>query len=135
MVSPLHMCDAEERSISAFRNHVLSGSLDASFVSAVFAASLESSYTGRGRFSSRTVLGGTATASGEESGAWIIERRHRRDGGGASWGRSGGYFWKKAALISLNSAHCSGRSSSKKIASTGQTSAQTPQSMHSSGLM
>src|SRR6266498_1188454 len=32
-------------------------------------------------------------------------------------------------------AHCSGTSSSKKIASTGQTSAQTPQSIHSSGLM
>ena len=28
-----------------------------------------------------------------------------------------------------------GKSSSKKMASTGQTSAQTPQSMHSSGLM
>jgi len=38
-------------------------------------------------------------------------------------------------LILRNSDHCWGRSSSKKIASTGQTSAQTPQSMHSSGSM
>jgi hypothetical protein len=44
-------------------------------------------------------------------------------------------FLKNSALTSVNDAHCSGRSSSKKMASTGQTSAQTPQSMHSSGLM
>src|SRR5215203_5821755 len=44
-------------------------------------------------------------------------------------------FLKNSALTSVKDAHCSGKSSSKKMASTGQTSAQTPQSMHSSGLM
>src|SRR6478672_4951101 len=44
-------------------------------------------------------------------------------------------FLKNSALTRVNDAHCSGKSSSKKMASTGQTSAQTPQSMHSSGLM
>src|SRR5688572_32333159 len=55
--------------------------------------------------------------------------------GGVADRTRGDYFLKKRALIRVNSAHCSGRSSSKKMASTGQTSAQTPQSMHSSGLM
>ena len=44
-------------------------------------------------------------------------------------------YSKKSRLVRMKPAHCSGTSSSKKIASTGQTSAQTPQSMHSAGLM
>jgi hypothetical protein len=42
------------------------------------------------------------------------------------------YQW---ALISAKLFHCCGRSSMGKIADTGQTGTQAPQSMHSSGLM
>src|SRR5216683_4502753 len=40
-----------------------------------------------------------------------------------------------SALITLYSAHFSGRSDSGKIALVGQTGSQAPQSMHSSGWM
>jgi cysteine synthase A len=48
-------------------------------------------------------------------------------------GTSSAHFWYQLALISRYSFHCSGRSSSAKIASTGQAGTQAPQSMHSSG--
>src|SRR5262249_3434794 len=41
----------------------------------------------------------------------------------------------KAALIFTNGSHFSGRASSGKIASTGHSGSQAPQSMHSSGSM
>src|SRR5579859_2403270 len=42
---------------------------------------------------------------------------------------------KNAAFFAVNSVHFSGRSSSAKIAETGQTGTQAPQSMHSTGSM
>ncbi len=42
---------------------------------------------------------------------------------------------KEAALAAVNSFHRAGTSSSEKIASTGQTGSQAPQSTHSSGWM
>jgi hypothetical protein len=41
----------------------------------------------------------------------------------------------QSALIGVKLAHFSGKSSSAKIAVTGQTGTQAPQSMHSTGLM
>src|ERR1700722_5172112 len=41
----------------------------------------------------------------------------------------------QSALIGVKCAHFSGRSSKAKIAVTGQTGTQAPQSMHSTGLM
>src|SRR5580658_1464151 len=40
---------------------------------------------------------------------------------------------KKSAFFAVNSVHFSGRSSSAKIAETGHTGTQAPQSMHSTG--
>jgi hypothetical protein len=44
-------------------------------------------------------------------------------------------FVYQSALIGVKLAHFSGKSSSAKIAVTGQTGTQAPQSMHSTGLM
>src|ERR1700730_12633065 len=41
----------------------------------------------------------------------------------------------QSALIGVKLAHFSGKSSNAKIAVTGQTGTQAPQSMHSTGLM
>src|SRR5689334_10423714 len=43
------------------------------------------------------------------------------------------YFLYQAALVSVKPAHFSGKSSSEKMAETGQTGTQAPQSMHSTG--
>src|SRR5260370_12213763 len=45
------------------------------------------------------------------------------------------FFVYQSALIGVKLAHFSGRSSSAKIAVTGQTGTQAPQSMHSTGLI
>jgi hypothetical protein len=45
------------------------------------------------------------------------------------------FFLYQSALIGVKLDHFSGRSSSAKIAVTGQTGTHAPQSMHSSGLM
>jgi hypothetical protein len=45
------------------------------------------------------------------------------------------YRPKYAAFFAVNSFHFSGRSSSAKMAETGQTGTQAPQSIHSTGSM
>ena len=47
--------------------------------------------------------------------------------------KADGYLPKYFAFRSVNAAHFSGRSSSAKIADTGHTGTQAPQSMHSTG--
>jgi hypothetical protein len=44
-------------------------------------------------------------------------------------------FVYQSAFIAVKLAHFSGKSSKAKIAVTGQTGTQAPQSMHSTGLM
>src|SRR5882762_1848010 len=52
-----------------------------------------------------------------------------------STGQDQPFFVYQSALIGVKLAHFSGRSSSAKMAVTGQTGTQAPQSMHSVGLM
>ena len=52
-----------------------------------------------------------------------------------STGQVQAFFVYQSALIGVKWAHFSGRSSSAKIAVTGQTGTQAPQSMHSTGLI
>jgi len=50
-------------------------------------------------------------------------------------GEGQAFFVYQSALIGVKLAHFSGKSSSAKIAVTGQTGTQAPQSIHSTGLM
>jgi hypothetical protein len=73
-------------------------------------------------------------AAWNKNGATIKSQRHKKFARGKR-PRQNYFFSYHSAFIAVNFCHFSGRSSSAKIAVTGQTGTQAPQSMHSTGLM
>src|SRR5690606_21291255 len=85
----------------------------------------------------RTALGEPALAGRAERSEAELPRpaRVRRERVTGLRAAASGHFWKYAAFTAMKFVHCSGRSSSAKIAETGQASTQSVQSMQSAGLM
>jgi hypothetical protein len=79
--------------------------------------------------------------SDNESMIRMLPQKHKgaadlaAPGGSYELGFTDGYLPKYFALRSVNAFHFSGRSSSAKIADTGHTGTQAPQSIHSTGSM
>jgi hypothetical protein len=73
-------------------------------------------------------------AACNKKGAATMSQRHKKIAH-AKRPRQDYFFSYHSAFIAVNFCHFSGKSSSAKIAVTGQTGTHAPQSMHSTGLM